>query len=124
MYPQFLDPLDVRATEPNLWTMLGSFSYRSFVKGNHVIIVKKGFVNDLASIPRLLRPIFNRNGKNRWAAVIHDWLYKHKGIVYGMTYTRKECDRVFLEGMAVKGVSRWARYPLYWGVRAGGWVSF
>ena len=124
MRPQFLDPLDVRATEPNLWTLLQPFSYRSFVKGNHIITPQKGFVNDLASIPRAFRWLFNRNGLIRCAAVIHDWLYRHKGIVDGMTYTRKECDQVLLEGMKVKGISRWTRYPVYWGVRAGGWVAF
>jgi hypothetical protein len=124
MTPKFLDPLLSEAIPPNKWKLTGRFAYRTLVTGKPLTItVPVGFVNDLASIPQPLMWLFPVNGRHRWAAVIHDWLYSKKGILgERQQFTRKECDLIFLEGMKVMGVPWWKRRSMYRGVRAGGWV--
>ncbi len=50
--------------------------------------------------------------------MVHDWLY------YAALMTRKMADDVLLEAMKLKGMSAWRCYPIYWGVRAGGWAAW
>jgi len=93
------------------------------------------FPTDLASIPRVFRLFFPVNGKHRKAAVVHDYLYSWLGnlpegttsvdIVSGESVNlRKFSDGLFLQMMKDLGVSRFKRYPMYWGVRSGGWVAW
>ena len=126
MIPKFLDPLVSEAVPPDNWKLTVRFAYRTLVTGKPLVItVPAGFENDLASIPSLLTWAIPVNGKHRWAAVIHDWLYFNKGILgERQQFTRKECDLIFLEGMKVMGVSWWKRSSMYRGVRAGGWVAW
>ena len=49
---------------------------------------------------------------------MHDWLY------YAALVPRDVADGVFLEAMAVLGISLWRRYLIYWGVRLGGWYAW
>jgi len=83
-----------------------------------LIKVPVGFISDYASIPRLLTPIIPVMGKHRKAAVVHDRLYKETGHTATKTYSRVECDKIFLEAMKDCGVSTWKRYTMYWGVRS------
>lgn len=81
-------------------------------------VVPRGFVTDLASIPRALYAVIPVNGKHRSAAILHDWLYETQKM------SRARCDGLFLEAMASSGV-RWSlRWAMYLGVRAGGWVPW
>lgn len=122
--PKFLDPLQLEAIPPKTWRLINSFAYRTMITGKpQTITVPDGFENDLASIPRLFQNLIPVNGKHRWPAVIHDWLYYNKGILgVRMVFTRKECDQIFLEGMKVMGVGFFVRTAMYNAVRAGGWV--
>jgi hypothetical protein len=126
MKPNFLNPLQLEAVLPNTWRLLSSFGYHTLITGKpQTITVPVGFENDLASIPRLFRNIIPVNGRHRWPAVIHDYLYSKKGILGDrMRFTRKECDQIFLEGMKVMKVGFIKRSLMYNGVRAGGWVYF
>jgi len=121
--PAILDRLRLEAVPPNKWKVIDHYAYRTLVTGQpETINVPYGFINDLASIPRILRILIPVNGRHRGAAVIHDWLYKQRGLIPGMRLTRKQCDQIFLEAMAVAEVSRWKRYSMYRGVRAFGWA--
>lgn len=96
------------------------------------ITIPKGFITDLASIPRLFTRLIPVNGRHRAPAVVHDYLYSTKGHInyvprnggFGITIPRKECDLIFLEAMKEAGVSAWKRNVMYAAVRAGGWASF
>lgn len=76
------------------------------------------FVTDLASIPWLVRGIYPPDGPWAKAAVIHDYLYKTKGL--GGRYARAEADAIFYEAMGVLGVPEWRRRVIYTAVRVGG----
>ncbi|MCK5063936.1 MAG: DUF1353 domain-containing protein, partial [Candidatus Fermentibacteraceae bacterium] len=52
------------------------------------------------------------------AAVVHDWLY------WRQTRSRKESDRIMLEGMGVLRVPRWQKYPIYIAVRSFGCLAW
>lgn len=99
------------------FTLYEAFTYYSLVL-DRVIQVPKGFVTDLASIPRLLWRILPPIGAYDAAAVIHDFLYRTNGV------TRKQADAVFNEAMALHQVSALVRWAMYRGVRLGGWVPW
>jgi len=110
----FLTPLDLRAYKPHEWVLLLALIYMT--KGGTRYIVPRGFITDLASIPRLLRALFDINGLSRAPAVLHDFLYC---IHYT---TRAEADALFLEALEAAGVGWATRWSMYLGVRSGGWI--
>lgn len=102
------------------WITDGVLVYQSDCLGYDVVI-PKGFVTDLASIPRGFRWLITVNGKHRKAAIVHDYLYALRGVIVGRNpLTRKECDVVFLEAMEVCDVNWPTRKTMYAAVRAGG----
>jgi hypothetical protein len=98
------------------WKLVDPFEYHVGSLGSdEVIRVPAGFVTDFASVPRFfwrLIPPWGRYGK---AAVVHDYCYAER------LYSRRRCDRIFLEAMGVLSVPRWRRIPMYLAVRAFGW---
>ena len=128
----FTTPLQVRHHDDNTWTLVAPFSYDVGCEGSgETISVPAGFRTDFASVPRALWWLYNPTGRWGKAAVIHDWLYHNAGlpIVVGrnvyrqprsVIYTRREADRIFLEGMRVLRVRWSARRTMYTAVRLGG----
>jgi hypothetical protein len=78
------------------------------------ISVPRGFITDLASIPRLLRPVLDQNDASRAPAVLHDYLY------CGQFTSRAAADLLFLEALQRAGISRIKRYAMYAAVRTFG----
>ncbi|EIL6509619.1 DUF1353 domain-containing protein, partial [Salmonella enterica] len=54
------------------------------------------------------------DGKYAKAAIIHDWMYDNA------LRTKKEADKIFLDGMTVLGVPKWKRAVMYQAVRLFG----
>ena len=73
--------------------------------------VPEGFQSDLASIPRIFLPIFPKQGRNKVAAIIHDWLYTTK------RYDKEMSDKIFFYSMVALGVKPWRRYLMYQAVK-------
>lgn len=118
MKSHFLTNLDVRRVTDKDWTLIASLDYWSAKLGRQ-ITVPAGFTTDFASVPRLpfAYAIFGNLAQEE--SVIHDLLYRRNGGV-----TRAQADAVFLEAMEVMGKPWYVRWPMYLGVRAGGWKSF
>lgn len=110
----FSGPLDLRAHDSGEWVVLNPIMYCS--QAGRTYGIPAGFITDLASIPAILRPLFNPNDDGRKAAVLHDSRYCIK---HG---TRKDADDLFLEALERCGVGFLRRWAMYAGVRAGGWV--
>lgn len=110
---RFLSPLVLKAEGPGEWSVQEPFRYEADTGA--IYIVPVGFVTDLASIPRITRPLIDINGKSRRPAVLHDWLYCLK------VGTRSEADSLFLEALKSEGVGFTTRWSMYIGVRTGGW---
>lgn len=78
--------------------------------------VPAGFMTDFASIPRIFRGLFTRNGAP-WqrAAVIHDYLYST--FPFG---TRQMADEDYREQAIIDGTSKLAAGLMYAALRLGG----
>ncbi|EBL9832047.1 phage tail protein [Salmonella enterica] len=109
-------------TTPAILEMLGHYNWRvhepfAFYLSDDesdVISVPAGFVTDLATVPRIFWVLLPPDGKYAKAAIIHDYLYDNA------LRTKKEADKIFLDGMAVLGVPKWKRIIMYWAVRLFG----
>lgn len=100
------------------------------------VTAPKGFVSDLASIPKSLRLFFSPDGQWSSAAVIHDIVYqslKEKMLPtegkspidqLNKHHTRLLADRLFLMGMEALGVSWTTRRLMYKAVRLFGSSSY
>ena len=118
---RFLNDLDVRVVDKEdhpdnktgYFKVLNDFTFEG---SEHIITVPAGTLIDFASIPRLLRWLFNRFGPSRKAAAVHDYLYQ---IQFG---SRSICDEIFREALEARGVSKITRSVYKLGVRAGGWT--
>ena len=105
------------------WEVYQPLEYRvGGPESNEVIVVPKGFITDLASVPRVFWVIYPPDGTYTNAAVVHDFLYSVVGV--RGRYTRKQCDNIFLEAMKVVGVPAWRRWILYSAVRIGGSIAW
>lgn len=86
------------------------------------ITIPVGFITDGASIPKIM--FIRRFIGSHWsgnygkAAVLHDFGY------FSQIRTRKEVDRIFLEGMKILGVSRWKRGTMYNAIRLFAWIHW
>ena len=106
-------------SDGNTWVVLKSFGYDVGEEGSgNTVEVKKGFVTDFASIPRLFWILLPRWGKYGNAAVIHDWLY------WSQDRARAEADRIMFEAMGVLSVPAWQKYLIYGFVRVFGSISW
>lgn len=81
--------------------------------GSRTFVVKRGFVTDGASIPRILTPICgDRFSRPRlYAAIVHDWIYS--GRVPGLT--RKDADYIYRDILLYLGFGRirtWAEWSV------------
>lgn len=103
------------------------------------LTVRSGFRWDGASVPKFLwRLGFHPDGPHRAAALIHDFIYVHKGklpagsmvsnypgatdqIQHG-SFSRTDADRLFGRMMKEAGVSRTKRKLMQWGVTWFGWI--
>ncbi len=78
------------------------------------VTAPKGFVTDMASIPRIFWSMLPPDGNYAYAAILHDYLYWFQG------RPREEADQILklaMENLKVSGADVAA---IYAGVRAGG----
>lgn len=105
------------------------------------IRVPKGFVTDVASVPRWAWSFsgITPDGLHRNAAVIHDvgymwqgkfppgWFQKledMKWVNVEATWSREEIDKLFLRIMKACGVPPKTRALMFWAVRVGAWFAW
>lgn len=103
------------------------------------IVVPKGFITDLASVPKALQFMFPPDGEYTYAAIVHDMAYQslkertnidyteykyHPIHELNKHHTRYLADRLFLMGMRELGVDIFTRTAMYNAVRIGGSSSY
>lgn len=109
------DPI-LSVAENGQWRIESPLVY--VTRQDEEIVVPRGFLTDLASIPRIFHSLIPVNGKHRHAAIVHDYLFVIQD------RPRSDVDRVFLEAMEDCGV-RWSqRWAMYSAVRVGGWIPW
>lgn len=82
-----------------------------------ITTIPKGFRTDFASIPRCFYVFLTPIGKHTLPAILHDYLY---AVGHTLKITRKQADKIFLAGMKECGVNTFARFLMYFCVRAFG----
>ena len=113
----FIDEFSVTALPNGLWRLNKRFRY---TRKSGTIVVPKGFITDLTSIPRPLWNILPPWDDYGPAAIIHDWIYWKQP----PKWTRARADKLMLEAMGKLGVGWWKRWTIYAGIRVGGWVAW
>ena len=123
---RFIDQPVLRIELPKYWTVMTRIRYRTDLTKlsyGKTVTVPREFVTDLASIPRAIRSMVTKDGPNRWAAIVHDYLYSLKG-KGPKGLPRKVCDDIFMEAMIDLKVPKWKRMAMYRGVRLWGWRTW
>lgn len=127
---------DLRPVSKRCYRLNSKYSVRIQDVSNgrlYVVCVPAGFQSDGASVPRVvwtlvgLRP----DGPIRAAALIHDYIYRSKGVVEvssvvgakTLDISRKNADRIFLSLMRAAGMGGRANIA-YWAVRSAFWKSW
>ncbi len=97
------------------WVLLAPLVYEHLETGD-IYKIPRGFVTDLASVPRLFWTAFPPCGKYTSAAVVHDYLYWNQA-----NGCDRECaDDILLIAMEESGVGYITRKAIYRAVRTGG----
>lgn len=109
--------LPVNYIDGREWEIAKDISY--LMADGRVSTVRKGFIYDFASIPRILWRIFPPTGDGSpygIAATWHDWLYVNKRI-QGKAIDKATADNLFLEIMLYTGVSKFKAKLFYRAVK-------
>ena len=96
------------------WKILKDFHY---YHQDGTYTVPSGFTLDFDSVPRIPFAYAWLKGRAHKSAAVHDH-------AYAAQIGRKKADKLFLDAMKAEGVPRRHRWPLYWGVRSGGWFAY
>ena len=114
MRVRFLADPEVRITGKNEWELLNEFPCEIWREGQtpQIIKVHRGFVTDLASVPRLPGAYMLFGGKARRSAILHDWLYS-------LGWDRQDADAIFKAGIENEA-SGFTAWMMWLGVRVGG----
>ena len=72
----------MKITEPKFEFVRGTYNFNliddwCYTYHGYNVIVPRGFITDLASIPRFLWPIISPNGPLRYGAIGHDLFYQY-----------------------------------------------
>jgi hypothetical protein len=119
----FLTPVDLRILrgqfreERQLYELLADVRYQSDVLGA-VLTVPKGFITDLASVPRRPLEWWLAGGRGNEAAVLHDFLYTAHA-VNGKPVSRATADAVLREAIALDDADA-PGWLMWLAVRVGG----
>lgn len=118
MKSYFTKPLTVTKLKNQRWRVRIAFAY--YTQRGEIIKIPRGFITDLASIPRPFWSVIGSPGSGDYAqaAVVHDYLYVEQ------TFTRKQSDKIFLEAMRDLRVGWLRRTVMYIAVRIGGRIPW
>ena len=140
-----IEPLNEKLFGPCQFRLVQKYEYSWTLSVNpdetsdRKIIVPRNFIYDGASVPSFVSRLtgIKRDGDHRAAALLHDWIYHHKGRLPGqyyrigfeggladtwVTWAREEADRLFGRVMREYDYTRWKRVWAYRTVRWFGWL--
>ena len=115
---RFLDPLITVEIDDSIFEIADHpFRYQSDLAGR-IFTVPVGFFTDFASVPRMGVVYAMLGDRAHEPAVVHDWAY------FSAIVPRGTADDVLMEAMTLMSLPWWQRYPIWWGVRLGGWYAW
>jgi hypothetical protein len=118
---KFLTELDARlkGNSDDVWIIRAPLIYHSDIAGT--IEVPIGFETDLSSVPRIPIVFWFYGKRAHREGVIHDYLFRidsNPGVDMSIA------NKVFFEAMDCRGKGIFIKYPMYWGVKFGGFSSY
>jgi len=118
---KFITSLLIDQITDEIFELASPLIYQSDILGGLKVEVPAGFQSDGASVPRL--PIVYALYGNRahHEAVLHDFFYRIDSVP---EVSFKIANKLFLEAMEVRGKPFYIRWPMYFGVVAGGWTAY
>lgn len=126
---EFTNYLDLRNIQDKIYQLLDDFVTLVHSENKTIqITIKKGFVTDLASVPKIPFAYLLYGGIGHYPAVAHDGLYSNSELVEVIDldtglpyeYNRLWADTVFKLGLEERGITAFKYNPMYWGVRLKG----
>lgn len=118
------------------WRVIETFRFYSGEPETSLFIeVEKGFVTDLASIPKALRWLIPKVGRDSAASAVHDVAYrtgyvKTAHVIDGVEHVEKTpvsrgvADSIYHQALVASKVGLWRRKVLYHGVSTFGWIAW
>jgi len=137
--PIALEELDLQYIDGHDWLITNEFLYVPRRFPDRVVVIAPRTKTDFASIPRFLWPVFPPTGdgpRKRYGpgAALHDQLYRSgtwgrvdelgEYRTDGPPCSQVDADAVLYDAMAELDVRATTRWPIYLGVRAGGWYTW
>ena len=115
---KFPEQPDIAPLPEGLYCLRSNYIYED---SHNYIFIKKGFIHDGASAPRIAWTLsgLTPDGVIRAAALVHDYLYRCR-----KDYSKARADELFLTIMQRSGVTGRRRRLAYWGVKFFGHRSF
>jgi hypothetical protein len=117
-----------------MYQLQEDYTVKVHQKGKEIsITVPKGYITDLASIPRIVWTLsgLTPDGLYRAAALVHDYIYgmhlhgtEYSVLPGSVILTRSECDSIFLELIKDSGESPWKYEAMFYSVRVFGWLFY
>lgn len=98
------------------WRVDAPFDVLDDVLGK--IEVPLNFISDLGSIPRIFWNVIPPDGPATAGYLIHDYLYATQ------LHTQYDADNCLLRLLKFLGIGWFARYTIYWNLRAFGWLAW
>jgi hypothetical protein len=108
--PPLIVPADHKMKK---WRLLADVCYETEDR-SILINAPKGFVCDLASVPRIFHGLYKPQGKYGKAAIVHDFLCRERFL------PSKKVHKIFHEAMRADGVPKLRAWIMYTAVRIGG----
>lgn len=100
-----------------MWVLTKSLSYRIGTSQDKIII-PRGFVTDLASVPPIFWSVLPKTGKYMSAAILHDFLYADQRC------SKEEADTILKVEMDIFGVPELQRLSIFKAVDKFGWNAW
>lgn len=110
------EPVLIPKTDGINWNVGDDYLVHDPILGD--ILIKKGFLTDLGSVPKPLWGIIPPTGKMLRAYLVHDWLYAQQ------ICSRQESDDCLKRLMMALAVPEWEYEAIYNGVKFGGQAAW
>lgn len=109
----FLSPICVKPHKKYVYHLCSEVQ---FTIGESKFTIYEGFETDLASISKILWPLYAPFHSNLMrCSIVHDFFYRNH------IFTRKQCDLIFYNILTNDGIDKFRASIMYYGVRLFGW---
>ena len=109
--------------------LIKNWQWQADKEGKFLLVVPKGYVSDLASVPSIF--FWWQWGKWNIAAIAHDYIYEH-GYINGVNpdksetlkleCTRSKADQLFFANCLALGVNPITAFLMFLACRLFGWI--